>query len=178
MKKLKRKMKKVYQNRRELILFNKNLIIAGLCSLFVGAYFSQLYNQYDGRNNSANSMLTLLVEYTIDTPILAILLYRDNKSRYIDPLTGKKDPKLVKEDIKKLFAAFSITEFVYCVTKVSLQYQFLHYTNLQAYEAATLSSLVAWGAFFTLINITIVAMKLFRTQTLQSAEKEEQVAPI
>ena len=171
-------MQKVYRNRRELIRFNKNLIIAGLCSLFVGAYFSQLYAQYDGRNNTANSVLTLLVEYTIDTPILVILLYRDDKSRYIDPLTGKKNSKLVKEGIMKLFAAFSITEFVYCVTKVSLQYQFLHYTSLQAYEAAALSSLIAWGAFFTLINITITVMKLYKTQTSRLVEKVNQMAPV
>ena len=54
------------------MLFNKNLIIAGICSLFIGAYFSQLYTQYDGGNGAANSILTLLVEYSIDTPIFAL----------------------------------------------------------------------------------------------------------
>jgi hypothetical protein len=176
--KLKRKIKSLYRNHRELVLHNKNLIIAGVCSLLVEAYFSQLYAQHDGRNNAANSLFTLLIEYTIDTPVLAVLFYRDNKSRYEDPLTGKKDSKMIKEDIKKLFAAFSITEFVYCVTKVSLQYQLLHNTSLQAYEAATLSSLAAWGSFFILINTTIVAMKLSKTQTFRSAEKEEQMAPV
>ena len=151
------------------MLFNKNLIIAGICSLFIGAYFSQLYTQYDGSNGAANSILTLLVEYSIDTPIFAILFYKDNKSRYVDNLTGNKDPRKIKEDIKKLFAAFSITECVYSITKVSLQYQFLQYTNLQSYQAAMFSSLIAWGLFFVLINITIAAMNVFRRQALRQS---------
>lgn len=163
--KLKGKTPSLYQHYREFILFNKNLIIAGICSLFIGAYFSQLYTQYDGSNGAANSILTLLVEYSIDTPIFAIVFYEDNKSRYVDILTGKKDPRKIKEDIKKLFAAFSITECVYSITKVSLQYQFLQYTNLQSYQAAMISSLIAWGLFFILINVTITAMSLFRRQT-------------
>jgi hypothetical protein len=164
--KLKGKTQSPYQHYREFILFNKNLIIAGICSLFIGAYFSQLYAQYDSSNGAANSILTLLVEYSIDTPIFAILFYKDNKSRYVDILTGKKDPRKIKEDIKKLFAAFSITECVYSITKVSLQYQFLQYTNLQSYQAAMISSLIAWGLFFILINVTIAAMSLFRRQAL------------
>ena len=162
--KLKGKTQSLAQHYREFILFNKNLIIAGICSLFIGAYFSQLYTQYDGSNGAANSILTLLVEYSIDTPIFAILFYKDNKSRYVDILTGKKDPRKIKEDIKKLFAAFSITECVYSITKVSLQFQFLQYTNLQSYQAAMISSLIAWGLFFILINVTITAMSLFRRQ--------------
>ena len=36
--------------------------------------------------------------------------YRDNKSRYVDPLTGKKNSKNIKEDTKKLFETFSVSE--------------------------------------------------------------------
>ena len=167
--KLKANTQSLYQHYRDFLLFNKNLIIAGICSLFFGAYFSQLYTQFDGSNGAANSVLTLLVEYSIDTPIFAILFYKDNKSRYVDPLTGKKDPRKINEDIKKLFAAFSITECVYSITKVFLQYQFLQYTNLQSYQAAMLSSLIAWGLFFMLINMTIAAMSLFRRQALHQS---------
>jgi len=81
----------------------------------------------------------------------------------VDPLTGNKDPKKIKEDLKKLFTTFSITEGIYSVTKVSFQYQFLHYSDLQSYEAARFSSLIAWGSFFKSINMTIVAMNLFKT---------------
>jgi hypothetical protein len=139
--------------------------------LFIGAYISQLYTQYYGSSGTVNSILTLLVEYSIDTPIFALLFYNDNKSRYVDPLTGNKDPRKIKADIKKLFAAFSITECVYSITKVSLQYQFLQYSNLQSYQAAVFSSLIGWGLFFMLINITIAATRLFRRQALlQSSE--------
>ena len=72
----------------------------------------------------------------------------------MDPLTGNKDPKKIKEDLKKLFTTFSITEGIYSVTKVSFQYQFLHYSDLQSYEAARFSSLIAWESFFISINMT------------------------
>ncbi len=152
--------------------FNKNLVIAGICSLSVGAYFSQLYTQYDGSNSTANSILTLLVEYCVDTPIFALLFYKDNKSRYVDPLTGNKDPRKIKQDLKKLITAFSIAECIYSVTKVSFQYQFLNYSNLQSYEAAMFSSMIAWGSFFILINMSIVTMNLFRRQELRRQSPE------
>ena len=65
-------------------------------------------------------MITLLIGYCVYIPLFAILFYRDNKSRYVDPLTGKKNSKNIK-DTKKLFGTFSVSEIIFIVTKLYIQ---------------------------------------------------------
>ena len=108
-----------------------------------------------------NSLLTLATEYSIDIPIFAVLYYKDNRQRYIDNITGKKNLSIIKADIKKLIAAFSISEIMYDVIKVSSQFQLLQQTNIEPFQAAMLSSLLAWTAFFILINISMKVLSLF-----------------
>ena len=83
-----------YQKYRNTILFNKNLLVSGIISFFVGALFTQIYAQYD-KNYIANSLITLVIGYAVYIPLFASLFYRDNKAKYIDPLTGKKDPNKI-----------------------------------------------------------------------------------
>ena len=145
---------------RDSILFNRNLIIAGAGSFFASAYVSQLYAQYDS-NDLANSALALAVEYGIYIPVFAMLFCLNNRSKYVDPATGRRDSRRIMQDIKKLFAAFSVSEVIYSVTKVAMQYWLLQ-TGSQPYEASMASSLVAWGVFFVAINSMAKLVKLFK----------------
>lgn len=142
------------------ILFNRNLIIAGAGSFFASAYVSELYAQYDS-NDLANSALALVVEYGIYIPVFAMLFYINNRSKYVDPATGRRDSRQIMQDIKKLFAAFSVSEVIYSVTKVAMQYWLLQAGN-QPYEASMASSLIAWGVFFVAINSMAKLVKLFK----------------
>lgn len=76
------------QTYRKLILFNKNLILSGVISFLAGALTTQIYALFDS-NNLSNALITLLIGYCVYIPLFAFLFYRDNKSRYVDPLTGK-----------------------------------------------------------------------------------------
>ena len=82
-------MKRIYNKYRNYLLLNKNIIIYGVFAFFGGAIFTQLYSQYDS-NNLSNSVSTLLIEYGIFISY-ALLFYRDNRVRYIDPLTGGRN---------------------------------------------------------------------------------------
>ena len=108
------------QTYRNVILFNKNLILSGIISFLAGALTTQIYALFDS-NNLSNAVITLLIGYCVYIPLFAILFYRDNKSRYVDPLTGKKNSKNIKEDTKKLFGTFSVSEIIFIVTKLYIQ---------------------------------------------------------
>jgi hypothetical protein len=43
------------------------------------------------------------------------LFYHDIKRRYTDPSNGKKDQRRIRNDIKRLFTAYSISDAVYFV---------------------------------------------------------------
>lgn len=152
----------MYNKYKDLIFFNKNIIIAGICSFFSAAYVTQFYYTQYNKSHITNSILALLTEYSVYIPIFVFLFYIDNRYRYFDPLTGKKDCKLLKKDLKKLFTAFLISEIAYSCSKVSLTYQFLQVGALP-YQASMLGSLTASAISFVLINLAVFkVVKLFR----------------
>ena len=153
--------KRLYQQYRDYILLNKNILVSGVFAFFGGALFTQLYAQYDN-NNLSNSIVTLSVEYAIYIPLFALLFYMDNRNRYVDPLTGKKDKKRIKSDIKKLIAAFSLSELIFSFSKIAIHYELLQTSIVEPYQASMIGSLTAWAIFLVSINLSVKAVKLFR----------------
>jgi hypothetical protein len=142
--------------------------VAGICAFFVAAFVTQFYyTQYNASSHIANSIVALISEYSVYFPIFGLLFYRDNRYRYINPSTGKKDFKLIKTDIKKLLTALSISEVAYSLSKISITFLFLQ-LGIMPYQASMLGSLAASIVSILLINFLITrVVKLFRTQEVQ-----------
>ena len=153
--------KRFYQHYRDYILLNKNILVSGVFAFFGGALFTQLYAQYDN-NNLSNSIVTLSVEYAIYIPLFALLFYMDNRYKYVDPLTGRKDKKRIKSDIKKLIAVFSVSELIFSFSKIAIHYELLQTFMVEPYQASMIGSLTAWAIFLVSINLSVKAVKLFR----------------
>ena len=159
-----------YRNHKTSILFNRNLVIAAICSAILSSLFSGFYFNLESKlqdsesKNLTNSILTLAVEYSIDTPIFAFLYYRNNRHLYVDNVTGKRDTSKIKSDIKKLFAVFSISDVMYILVRIAAQYQLLQQTDLVPFQASILSSVIAWMSFFILVNITMHVFDRFKRE--------------
>jgi hypothetical protein len=149
-----------YNKYRNYILLNKNIFIAGTAALIVGVFFTELYSEYD-KNNLLNSIVTLTVEYAVYIPIFAILYYLDNRGRYVDALTGKKNYANIKSDLVKLFTIFSISEVIYSVAKVSIHFQLMQ-ISFEPYQATMIASTTAWLIFLIIINLGAKFVKLFK----------------
>ena len=144
---------------KDAVLFNRNLIISGAAGFFTSAYVSSLYSQH-GSSDFANSVVALAVEYAAYIPVFAMLFYIDNRSKYIDRTTRRRDSRRAWQDIRKLFAAFSVSEVIFSISRVFVQYGLLQ-VGSQPYEASMTSSLVSWGIFFVAINSMAKLVKLF-----------------
>src|SRR6188474_2636965 len=149
-----------YNKYRNYILLNRNIFIAGTAALIVGVFFTQLYSEYN-KNNLLNSIVTLTVEYTVYIPIFTILYYLDNRVRYVDALSGKKNYANIKSDLIKLFAIFSISEVIYSVAKVSIHFQLMQ-ISFEPYQATIIGSFIAWFIFLVVINFGAKVVKLFK----------------
>jgi hypothetical protein len=149
-----------YNNYRNYILLNKNIIIAGTAALIVGVFFTELYSEYN-KNNLLNSIVTLTVEYAVYIPIFAILYFLDNRGRYVDALTGKKNYANIKSDLIKLFTIFSISEVIYSVAKVSIHFQLMQ-ISFEPYLATMIASTTAWLIFLIVINLSAKIVRLFK----------------
>ena len=155
-----------YHKYKNIILFNKNLILSGIAAFFAGSIFTQLYAAQQlvadsNSNNLLNAVTTLSVEYGVYIPLFATLFYLDNKYKYVHPITGQKDSRQIKRDIKKLLAAFSVSELIYSASKISIQYYLLQ-RNIEPYQASMLAAIVAWSIFLLCINTSVKAVKLFK----------------
>ena len=145
---------------KHFIHLNRNIIIAGIAALVVGVFFTELYAEYN-KNNLLNSIVTLIVEYAVYIPIFAILYYLDNRGKYIDELTGKKNYANIKSDLIKLFTIFSISEVIYSFAKVSIHFQLMQ-ISFEPYQATMIASTAAWLIFLVIINLGAKFVKLFK----------------
>jgi len=152
----------LYSKYKDLILLNKNIIVAGICAFVSAAFVTQFYYTQYNESHIATSIVALISEYSVYLPIFGLLFYRDNRHRYINPLTGEKDFNTIKTDIKKLLTAFSISEVAYSLSKISVTYQFLQ-LGLMPYQASMFGSIAASAISILLINFMITrVVKLFR----------------
>ena len=94
----------------------------------------------------------MVIGYSVYIPLFAFLFYRDNKAKYVDPLTGKKNSNKIKNDVKKLFTAFSISEAIFVVSKT-----YIHYSLL----VSSVAEFISWIIYFISINVGTKAVKLF-----------------
>jgi hypothetical protein len=143
----------------EAIKFNRNIVIAGLAAFFTSSYVAQASHESTG--DLGNSAVALATEYGVYIPVFAFLFYLDNRSKYVDPATGRRDSKRIASDVKKLLASFSVSEVIFAVTRFGLHYQFLQ-SGAEAYVASMASSVIAWAVFFVAINLMAKATRLFR----------------
>ena len=153
--------KEFYNKYKNYILFNKNIFIAGIAALIVGTFFTQFYAQQN-KNNFLNSIVTLSVEYAVYIPLFALFFYFDNKGRYVNHSSGKKNYKNIKNDIIKLFAIFSISEIIFAVSKVSIHFQLMQ-ISFEPYQASMIGSFTAWFIFLVVINYGAKFVKLFKS---------------
>jgi Na+/melibiose symporter-like transporter len=152
--------KNFYDKYKNYILFNKNIIIAGTAALIVGIFFTQLYAQHSN-NNFLNSIFTLAIEYAVYIPIFGLFFYFDNKNRYADPSSGKKNYQNIKNDLIKLITIFSISEIIYSVSKVAIHYHLME-ISFEPYQASMIGSFTAWFIFLIFINFGAKIVKLFK----------------
>lgn len=152
-----------FRRYRQALKFNRNIIIAGLGAFFAGALVAQAYSGYDRGGSLANSAVTLASEYAVYIPAFALLHYWDNRDKYVDPATGRRDGRKVREDVKKLLATFSVSEVIFSLTKVGVQFQLLQsFSGMDAYVSAMAASVAAWAVFFVIVNYMARLVRLFK----------------
>ena len=110
-----------------------------------------------------------MIEYAIETPIFFVLYYIDNKKIYLDPVTGKKNLSALKTDLKKLFAVFSLSDVIYAVALISIEFNLLQHSTAEPYQASVYSSLIAWAIFFVVANLSAKSVRLFDRQRLKKS---------
>ena len=152
--------KQFYTRYRELILFNKNIIVAAVAAIITDALVVQ-YAAQSINNDILVSIFSIITDTGVYLAAFAGLFYIDNRKKYIDTVTGKRDSNRFKQDAKKIVTALGVSEVVYMIGKFTSIYLLLQSNVAPPYQVAMLSTLLAGGFSTVTANLMIKTQKLF-----------------
>ena len=100
--------RQLYAKYREVILFNKNIIIAAIASIIADAIVVQYAFDSITDNNIIISILSIITDTGVYLATFAAMFLVDNRNKYVDTATGKKDSVRFRSDIKKIVTALGV----------------------------------------------------------------------
>lgn len=151
-----------YAKYREVILFNKNIIIAAIASIIADAIVVQYAFDSITDNNIIVSILSIITDTGVYLATFAAMFLVDNRNKYVDTATGKKDSVRFRSDINKIVTALGVSEVVYIIVKFTSIYVLLQVSIAPPYQVAMLTTLLAWIFYIITANVMIRWQKLFR----------------
>jgi hypothetical protein len=154
--------RQLYAKYREVILFNKNIIIAGIVSSIADAIVVQYVFDSSTDNNIIVSIFSIIADTGVYLATFAVMFLVDNRNKYVDESTGKKDSVRFRSDIKKIVTALGVSEVVYIIAKFTSIYVLLQASIAPPYQVAVLTTLLAWIFYIITANVMIRWQKLFR----------------
>jgi hypothetical protein len=157
---LQQSFKRFYAKYRGLILFNKNILVAAVIAIIADAIVIQ-YAAQTISNDILVSIFSIITDTGVYLASFAGLFYIDNRKKYIDSVTGKRDSNRFKQDAKKIVTALGASEMVYMIAKFTSIYLLLQANIAPPYQIAVLSTLLAGGFSMVTANLMVKAQKLF-----------------
>jgi hypothetical protein len=148
-----------YKKYREIILINKNLLIAGIVGFLASAVIAELYATYSP-SNVLTSTITVLIGFIIYKLSFIVLFHIDNKQKYSNRFNSNINFNRLKQIIKKMIFVWSIFDIINNVSRWIILYELL-LIGFRPFEAAILSSIAASSLSYLSINIILRRTKIF-----------------
>jgi hypothetical protein len=154
-------IKTFYYKYRNIILFNKNLILAGIITavadIFIVHYASSIFVS----NYLIISGISLVGDFLIYNILVIIFYFFDNRSQYINSY-GIKNKQKLKQDLKKLITVIGFAEISYLTTKFFSTFIIFELFLENPSLISVITTLLAWILYITIANIMARNQKLFR----------------
>lgn len=154
-------IKTSYYKYRNIILFNKNLILAGIITavadIFIVNYASSIFVS----NYLIISGISLVGDFLIYNILFIIFYFFDNRSQYINSY-GIKNKQKLKQDLKKLITVIGFAEISYLTMKFFSTFIIFELFLENPSLISVITTLLAWILYITIANIMARNQKLFR----------------
>jgi hypothetical protein len=154
-------LKQFYSKYRELIRFNRNILISAIASIIADAivvgYLAAIAN-----SAIVVSISSIVTDTGVYVATFALVFYIDNKKRYLDSATGKKDSTKFNQDLKKIITTLGISELVYITAKFTSIYLLLQIDAVAPYQTAMITTLIAWVFYIATANAISRQQNLFK----------------
>jgi hypothetical protein len=153
-------IRKSYSKYRDIISFNKNIIIAAIITaiadVFIVNYASVLYLT----NYLLISIISLVADFAIFNIFFIILYFIDNRFKYVKT-DGTKNTQKIKQDLKKLITIIGLAEISYLSTKFLSTYVIFESFSIDPSLISIITTVIAWIFYITIANIMARKQKIF-----------------
>ena len=150
---------KFYSKYREIISFNKNIIITAIinaiANVFIVNYASIIYVT----NYLLISVISIIADFLIYNVSFIILYLIDNRSKYVNP-DGSKNNQKIKQDLKKLITIIGLAEISYLATKFLLTFIIFQSLSIDPSLISIITTVLAWIFYIIIANIMARKQKL------------------
>jgi hypothetical protein len=154
-------VRKSYSKYRDIISFNKNIIIAAIITaiadVFIVNYASEIYPT----NYLLISIISLVADFAIFNIFFIIFYFIDNRFKYVNT-DGTKNTQKVKQDLKKLITIIGLAEISYLATKFLSIYVFFESFSIDPSLISIITTVIAWIFYIIIANIMARKQKLFQ----------------
>jgi hypothetical protein len=145
---------------RDILLFNRNLLVSGTIGFLVSIIVTQIIVELDVSGAFDISVITILIGYCVSKPLFIFLFHRDNKKKYRHSQTTYS--RILNQIIKHLIIAYLVFDIVYIISRFLIMYGLLLDAKTGALEASIISSLCASSLSYLSTNITIKLSRMFK----------------
>ena len=155
-------IKKSYSKYKDIISFNKNIIIAAIITaiadVFIVNYAVVLYPT----NYLLISIISLVADFIIFNFSFITLYFIDNKSKYVNQ-DGSKNKQKIKQDLKKLLTIIGLAEISYLITKFLSTFIIFESFSFSIDRSliSIITTILAWVFYIVIANIMARKQKLF-----------------
>ena len=149
-----------YFKYKNIILFNKNIILAGIISavsdIFILNYASSIFIS----NYLIISGISLVGDFLIYNSFFVILYFLDNRIKYINSL-GSMNKQKIKQDLKKLITVIGLAEISYIITKFLFTFIIFELLVVNPSFISISTTISSWILYIVIANIMAKNQRLF-----------------
>lgn len=155
-----RSIKQFYTKYKDIILFNKSIVIASTITAISDVYIVSLAAGLFSGNYIFIATISLVADFLVYNVSFLILFFVDNKNKYINS-DGTKNKKKIKEDSKKLLTTLGISEISYLTTKFLSVFVIFEITEIDPYLISIITTIMSWVSYIIIANLMVKKNKLF-----------------
>ena len=149
-----------YLKYKNIILFNKNIILAGILTavtdIFIVNYTSSIFLS----NYLIISGISFIADFLIYNSSFIILYFLDNRIKYTN-YDGSMNKRRIKQDLKKLLTVIGFAEISYITTKFLSIFTIFELFVVNPSLISISTTILAWILYIAIANIMAKNQKLF-----------------
>jgi hypothetical protein len=143
-------IKNFYDKNRNVIHYNKNLLISAIITAIADIAIVTLSASLFNENYLLISSVSLIADFIVFNSTFIVLLYKDKII---------KNERL-RQDSVKFLTTLGLSEVAYLVTKFTTTYLFFQFIQLDSFRISIATTIIGWILYIIVSNILAKRTKI------------------